>query len=431
MANKSPALPIRSTRFGFHYFEDDAHYREHDLSIWLPILKTLGTSWLLLKCPPNRAIPEYFIAGLVEAGIEPILHFSTAMDGLPTPAELEPILAAYQRWGCHLAIFFDQPNSRKAWKSAGWTQDDLVERFLDHFLPYSSLALKNGLIPVLPPLLPGGDYWDTAFLRSSLEALERRKQNQLLETLVLSAYGWTNGHQLDWGAGGPERWPDARPYYTPADTQDQLSVRITDWYQANANAVLQQTPPTILLQLGRQSISTFDASLFRKTNLTCGRLLNGEEADGFEPLSSSVMAGLFWPLSNQEEMGWFNPDGSPAAFVAEWQAWIQNIHQQPSTAKSFSPGASESHPLSHYLLLPHADAGLLAWQWDAIHPYVRKYAPTIGFSVLEAALAVHVTVLGSEDEFPEEILNQLRANGTWVERISGNGTDVATSLAER
>jgi hypothetical protein len=436
---KSPALPIRSNRFGFQYFEDHNHYREYDLSIWLPILKTLGASWLLLKCPPNRAIPENFITSLVEAGIEPILHFSTPVDGLPNPTDIEPILLSYQRWGCHLSIFFDQPNSRTAWKTAGWTQEDLVERFLDHFLPYTSVALQNGLIPVFPPLLPGGDYWDTAFLRSSLEALERRKQFQVLETLVLSAYAWTHDHELDWGAGGPERWPDARPYFTPADSQDQLGIRIGDWYQAISSAVLQQTPPTILIQLGAPShslpLQSVDPDLPSKINLICGRLLNGEEVDHIEPLSPSVMAGIFSPLASEDarlqDFVWFQADGSPSSFASEWQSWIQTINQQSSGSKSYAPPPSEAHPLSHYLLLPHADAGFLDWQWDAIRPYVKKYSPTVGFSVLEAALASHVTVLGSEDEFPEEVLNQLRSSGCWVERISGNGTDVATSLAER
>lgn len=436
---KSPSLPIRSTRFGFHYFEDDLHFREHDLSIWLPILKSLGASWLLLKCPPDRAIPEYFISGLLQAGLEPILHFSTPMDGLPTPSTLELILAAYQRWGCHLAIFFDQPNARHAWRSAGWTQDDLVERFMDHYLPYSTLALQHGLIPVFPPLLPGGDYWDTAFLRSSLEALERRKQNHYLDNLVLSAYAWTHGHDLAWGSGGPERWPEARPYFTPPNSQDQLGIRIGDWYQATANAVLQQSPPTILLQLGGQCNGTGslpdDPSVFSQVNLTCGKLLNGEEVNGDEPLSPSVMAGMFHPLCNTRstdgEAAWFDVEGSPHSFVADWQSWYQANSHQPSAGKSLSSGNPDTHPLSHYLLLPHADVGMLDWQWDAIRPYVKKFSPTIGFSILEAALATHVTVLGSEDEFPEELLNQLRSNGSWVERISGNGTDVATSLAER
>jgi hypothetical protein len=428
---KSPGLPIRNSRFGFHYFEDDTHFREHDLTIWLPILKTLGTSWLLLRCPFNRAIPESFITGLVEAGIEPILQLPAAMDGLPAPLELEPIISAYQRWGCHLIIFYDQPNSRQAWKSTGWTQDDLVERFLDHYLPYASLALQNGLIPVFPPLLPGGDYWDTAFLRTALEAMERRKQNQLLDNLVLSAYAWTHGHTLDWGAGGPERWPDARPYFTPSDTQDHLGIRIADWYQAIANAVLQHTPPTILLQLGRQPDSLSIPESIAKTSLTCGRMLNGEESSGFEPFPTSILAGMFWPLSTTQGTGWFSTDGSPQGFIAEWQSWVQNINQQSATGKNFSPASTTDHPLGHYLLLPHPDAGLFDWQWEAIRPFVRKYSPTVGFSVLEATLAVHITVLGSEEEFPEEILNQLRANGSWVERISGNGTDVATSLAER
>lgn len=427
--SKSPTLPIRNSRIGFHYFEDDEHYREHDLSVWLPILKSLGTSWLLLKAPLNHAIPEYFISGLVNEGIEPVLHLSGTIGTIPSPESFAPILSSYSRWGCHLAIFFDQPNSSKSWMSSGWTQDDLVERFLDHYLPYANLALQTGIIPVYPPLLPPGDYWDTAFLRSSLESLERRKQLQILDSLVLSAYAWTHDHQLDWGIGGPEHWPDARPYFTPTDSQDHLGIRIGDWYQSIANAVLQQIPPTILLQLGYSPQHNLQE--FSSINKTCGQLLNGEEASGFEPLSQTITAGMFGPLCTTGKNSWFDVDGVPAGFVSEWQDWIKSINFQVSMGKNFTTDVSDLHPLSHYLLLPHPDAGFFDWQWDAIRPYVRKYTPAIGFSILEASHSAHITVLGSEEEFPEEILNQLRANGSWVERITGNGMDIATSFTER
>jgi len=439
MSLKSPSLPIRNNRFGFHYFEDSEHYRDYDLAIWLPVLQSLGSSWTLLQAPSSRAIPESFITGLVQGSVEPVLHFPSSIGNLPSPSDLAPLLSSYQRWGCHLVVFFDRVNSHASWPVAGWTHEDLVDRFLDHFLPYAAIALQNGLIPVLPPLQPGGDYWDTAFLRSTLEALERRKQTQLLESLVLSAYGWTHAHDFNWGIGGPERWPEARPYFTPDGTQDHLGLRISDWYQAVASAVLQKNCPLILLQLGQaedpHKNQAADVEQQTKTNLALGHLLNGEEFNGYEPLSSSILAGMFWKLApsgkDPEGNTWFEEDGTPAGFVPDWQTWVKGLDTTSSQAKSFQVTGGTSRPLTHYLLLPHPDAGLFEWQWDALRPFVRKEAPTIGFSILEAALANRVTVLGGEDEFPEEILNQLRSNGCWVERISGSGTDVATYLAER
>ncbi len=62
---------------------------------------------------------------------------------------------------------------------------------------------------------------------------------------------------------------------------------------------------------------------------------------------------------------------------------------------------------------------------------MKKYAPTVGFSLEEAALAEKVTVIGNSVSFTDETLDQLRACGCQVERISGDGTSIATQLAER
>ena len=48
------------------------------------------------------------------------------------------------------------------------------------------------MIPVLPPLEPGGSYWDTTFLQSLMQSLVRREKTNLLDMLVVSAYAWTH-----------------------------------------------------------------------------------------------------------------------------------------------------------------------------------------------------------------------------------------------
>ena len=44
--------------------------------------------------------------------------------------------------------------------------------------------------PRPPPLEPGGSYWDTAFLRTALTTLQRRKPELVRGGLALSAYAW-------------------------------------------------------------------------------------------------------------------------------------------------------------------------------------------------------------------------------------------------
>ncbi len=217
--------PPNNNRIGFHHFPDYSHFREDDLRLWLPRLHSLGAKWLTLVAPLNRAIPELFLNGLLSEGIEPILHFQFSLDSPPHAQDIQLLLSAYYRWGVHYVIYFDRPNNRCAWSTKAWMQDDLVERFLDRFLPLAKIASEAGLKVVFPPLAPGGDYWDTTFLRAALQAIEHRGNYRLLENLVLSAYAYAGDRSLDWGHGGPERWPATRPNITPPGSQDQCGFQ--------------------------------------------------------------------------------------------------------------------------------------------------------------------------------------------------------------
>lgn len=72
-------------KLGFHYFPDTLHYTEKDLQQWLPLLMELGAGWLVLRTEINRAIPEYFISGLIKAGIQPIIQFPVSFTSLTRP----------------------------------------------------------------------------------------------------------------------------------------------------------------------------------------------------------------------------------------------------------------------------------------------------------------------------------------------------------
>ena len=79
-------IPPKNNRIGFHYFPDANHFRESDLYTWLPELKTLEASWLVLNAPADRAIPEFFINGLKENGIvgEVLVMDDNSPDGTAT-----------------------------------------------------------------------------------------------------------------------------------------------------------------------------------------------------------------------------------------------------------------------------------------------------------------------------------------------------------
>jgi hypothetical protein len=409
-------------RLGIHYPAGQENFRNIDLQAWKPILAQTGAGWLILEGDTTRAIPETFIRGLLECGVQPVLHFKPSLDPAPAPQDFELLLNAYAKWGLRYVILFDRPNTRSAWPPSGWTKNDLVERFLDRFLPLAEIAWQAGISPILPPLEPGGSYWDTAFLRTALTTLQRRKPELVRGGLALSAYAWTHGRSLNWGAGGPERSPSARPYLTPAGSQDQRGFRIFDWYNAVAQAALGAELPILLLEAGSSAGGTVDNS----TAEALARLLaRGDAPDPanpentLDPIPDYVFAASArLPGGPQEE-----------SFLA-----ISDVlqHVRSSTiAKGFTLGINGSHPIQHYLLLPSFEWGISEWHLDAIKPFVRKYRPAVGFSIEEAALAADVTVIGTENEIPEGALEKLRQIGCKVERIEARGTSLASILAER
>jgi hypothetical protein len=459
--------PQKNSRIGFHYFPDTYHYRESDLHTWLPELQAMGASWLVLQAPSERAIPEDFLQGLQAAHIEPILHLHLPLDKGLDEENLQLLFENYNRWGVHYAILFDRPNTRSAWPASSWAQSDLVERFLDLYLPKAELLVASSLYPVFPPLEPGGDYWDTAFLRAALNSLKRRGSPALLERLILSAYAHASNRPLNWGAGGPERWPGARPYSTPSGSQDQRGLRIFDWYLTLAQAELGQTRPILLLEAGsalgakvEPDILEIDRTAHMTRNLQIAQAMppNGGnsqsrtgkvppfEVETLEPVPAEVLACNFWLLSAEPDspyapQAWYQPDGATLPVVAAFRQWIARqpkilasnrnwlpkweLDQSPANVE---PATAQAHPIGHYLLLPLYEWGVAEWHLDIIRNFVKKYHPTIGYSLEEARLAERVTVIGDPLIFSDETILKLGAAGCTVERITGDGTSIATQL---
>lgn len=435
------------SRIGFHYFPDTLHYRQSDAERWLPELVSLGAGWLILKSDTRRAIPEAFLRTVLQAGIQPVVHFDSSLVHPPVAEDLAQVINSYGSWGVKHVIFFDRPNSPSVWSAAGWSQQNLVDRFLDRLIPLANLAMETGITPVFPPLEPGGGFWDTSFLRLALQGLKNRHQVDLLKNIALSAYGWSHLHSLNWGSGGSERWMEARPYVTPTGCQDQRGFHIFDWYLEIAADFLPNDPHCFLLQAGQPGdpsrSQTVDFDTLQYDEYCIAHLLFDETIHDptaphrlLDPIPSEVQAGFFWLLSadsdtSESSFSWFKPDGQPNPSARMLRNWLQTgvvgANQLIPTPQPGNP----DHPITRYVLLPSYEWGVADWHLEAIRPYVKKYQPTVGFSPSEAALAAEVLVIATEEEIPEEILSHLRTIGCKVERIQENGISLASILAER
>ena len=437
----------KPTRIGIHYYPDTKHYRASDLAQWIPELKSLGVSWITLIAPQNRAIPEPFLNDLIANQIEPVIHFQFKVGQQIDIENLKLFLSMYSRWGVKYVVLFDKPNSRMCWKNYDWAQRELVERFLDIYIPLISSVEEAGLFPIFPPLDPGGDYWDTVFLKAALNGMQRRGCNKLLNKLHLSAYPTIFGKPLNWGAGGPERWPRTQPYTTPHGQEDQRGFHVFDWYLAIADSVLGKRPPILLLSAGKMGAYDYSMSVeehaqrvMNITNLIHTKPSQKSRSSNqgeFESVPSEVICCNFWllaanPLSDEEQWAWYGEDGDTLPIVGNLRNWvITNLrNSSPTTTdKAANPLPLSGQQIPHYLLLPRYEWGIAEWHLEVIRPFVIKYQPTIGFSLDEASHAKRVTVIGGQGSFPDDELDRLRITGCAVERISGDGTSIATTLA--
>ncbi len=245
---------------GFSYFSGQEFLVQNKIETWFPIIKQLGATQIVFESGFDRAIPEDVFELARENGLEPIIHFTAELPLARKFNELSIILDAYAKWGVKYVILGDKPNSKSAWPTAGWHFDHLVDHFLDRFIPIADYVERIGMTPVLPPMQPGGDYWDTAFLEMVVQGLKRRQMTPLLENLCLASYGYTFEKPLSWGEGGPERWSSSKPYFTPDGQEDQLGFQNFEWAQEVIKKVLGKRLPALILDAGNPWSQPIDVS---------------------------------------------------------------------------------------------------------------------------------------------------------------------------
>lgn len=416
--------PTRNSRIGFHYFPDDRHFAPHELERWLPVLRRMGATWLTLRATIARPVPRPFLRGLLEAGVEPVVVIEHEPSLRLERAALEAQATHYAGAGLRYLTLLCEPNVERRWSAEVWQRPELVPRIMRVLLPALERFAEAGLWPLLPPLRPGGEYWDLAFLDSMLEILAEKGSPALMARLGLCIHNVAWNRPLAWGTGGAARWGSARPFAT-AQGEDHRGARLWEWYDEVVRARLGRSLPMIsgaggALLGSREQADLPPLSIEQHTerNLELARAaLAGE-------LPPYLLNQSFWLLCAEPDdpasaQGWFSEEGTPLPVVGRLENLYFNSHVlpvQPAAAKrvvsSPAPGA-----IAHYLLLPAWEWGVSSLHWDAAAPFVRTHRPTVGFQVAEAEQARRVTVVVGAQGVDEAVAARLEAAGCAVERI--------------
>jgi hypothetical protein len=119
-----------------------------------------------------------------------------------------------------------------------------------------------------------------------------------------------------------------------------------------------------------------------------------------------------------------------AIFAGESEDTAECQKKEPAPIKLMSKQKAEKC-IAHYLLLPQYDWGISPWHLEVSLPFIRKYKPTIGYSIQEAAQASFVTVVMDVDVFSQQDIEGLKKNGCKLAIIQGDGTEVAGKLSQQ
>ncbi len=411
------------TKIGFQYFTSQDYFITQQMNAWMPTLRQAGASELIFSAGFDYAVPEDVIQCAIDNDLKPSVHFTTELTSPQYLKEISYLFDMYAKWGVVHVILGNKPNIRGSWQSTGWHHENLVDQFLDRFIPLAAQAIKVGLKPVLPPLQPGGDFWDTAFMELALEGLKKRQLSELVNNLFLASYGYTYNKPLSWGMGGPDRWSISKPYSTPEGHEDQLGFHNFEWYQAISQKVGDKKLPVIILDAGFPASS--DLSKYGKT---VQEILSACENLGISDTTRQDMikfdgsvAVCAFALDSLEKYQKGNL--SPAIF--------EKIFQNPAShTKTISTAPKEEKLFHHYLLLPMHESGVSDVVLNKVRPFIKKHQPTIGFSIEEACMAEKVSIFPDPILFTSAEINHLRSAGCVVEILPESGIDIATSLQE-
>ncbi len=335
---------------GFHWRPGVSHLRWEQIHPFVPHLEQMGARWLVLRAPCHAVAGAREVAqGLRRAGIEPLLHLLP--DAATTPSQARQAASDWVEGGVRWIAFDEQANSATRW--GFWEPRELPQRYARWLFPFlGALSELEGVIPLFPPLAPGGEFWDHSFLAQALAEM-RRLEPPWLERMGVACVNDVAGRPITWGQGGARRWGES-VRRAGAGQEDQIGFRNWEWVRETAEAQLER--PVAVCALSTRLTPSPDAALAEVVAIRQALMSEAEPP---------VLGAAFWVLT--EEVGhdeaWLLPDGTPRLpkAIAAMQQPLNarrslDASALPATVRLLGEGRVKSLPLEAYLrgVLPAA-----------------------------------------------------------------------------
>ena len=413
---------------GFEYFSTPEFLVLKQVRDWLPVLKQLGASAVVIQSGFDKAIPEDIFLAARDQQLTPVVHFTMELPLARKFNEVAFLMDVYAKWGVSEVILGNKPNSKSSWTATAWHYDSIVDHFLDRFIPLANHAVRAGLNPALPPLQPGGDYWDTAFVELVLGGLKRRQMEGILDCLSLTSYGYTFNKPLSWGAGGPERWLGVKPYQTPEGQQDQLGFNNYAWQNAMGLRATGKNFPISILNAGSSGMKFVESNYqaMKKDIKTIYASILGKLAPNSSKTEMAVM------LDDSVKQVFFSLDNIAKLMQNKISSkeLIEFFKEPKHAGKTIKSVEDSGKVFDHYLLLPAHTSGISDVILNKIRPLIKHRQTTVGFSPSEAKFARKVSIYPDPIVFSDEVIDELRSAGCTVEILPDSGIDIATMIQD-
>lgn len=440
----------KSKKLGFHYYKDAGHFDDPSLDYWLPKLQAAGTSWLVIYAPESGEIPENFIMRLRDARIEPVVVLNYSISEPPSMPIFQQRMAYFHSIGIHMVQFFNRPNMKSSWSAEEWIKPGLVTRFVRKFADYAIVCVREKVIPLFPLLEPGGDYWDLAFLRSSIKQIKKEYSESLLSNLVFSASACLNRHPMTWNEAGPSGIPASAPY---SEAQvDHRGFYLYSWYEDILRKEVGKNVPLLLMNAGLWDPASgiFDVVTreSKQQYLNILNLLQEVTLKGESKVPSYILSCCVYKLPSAESLSASVPsensttsnvfgldtksiigDGKP--FIGKLRGRLENLRNFnfidlikrvgtiiATNIKALGKIIFQGGSLKEYFLLPEVNSLFTEEQQNVIRQYIKLHKCASGNDLNEALLSKNVIMIDDKALYPAYMLRQLQDRGCAIHTVS-------------